>query len=497
MTVRTRDVYGEDEDAGFLGSAANRLHLKTRQDVIRELLLFEEGDPFDPERLEETERNLRKLPFIRTASVEAGEPHDGRVDVEVVTQDSWSTEPGLSFGSRGGGSKTAIEFTERNLLGRGWEVQYRYEQNPDRSGQSIRLRDPSLFGPYWRAEARYASNSDGSEQSFHLERPFVSTTSGWSMLMAGSQVEREETLYASGLAVSHFAASHDAVELGYGWSLGHDSSSAHRISTGFTLQRDTFGLDRYGDAEAILPVDRDYRYLWAQYDYVSNDYLELDYVDRAEVPEDFNLGTELSVRLGVSPSLLGVDATTGLVDARLSRGFETGDHSVLLADLGFSSRIGSVNRNGLASVGLQHLTRFETRRPQTTLFGVHYDRGWDLDRDRQLFADGENGLRGYRLHAFEGDQRLIVNAEHRIYLGHEVFNILSPGIVGFIDAGSIGYGPDGIGWSSTKFDAGVGLILGLSRSGHNTVRIDLAHAFSDDPLGRSPWVISVSGGRSF
>lgn len=128
---------------------------------------------------------------------------------------------------------------------------------------------------------------------------------------------------------------------------------------------------------------------------------------------------------------------------------------------------------------------------------MHYDRGWDLDRDRQLFADGENGLRGYRLHAFEGDQRIIVNAEHRVFLGREIFNLFSPGIVGFIDAGSIGHGLDGIGSSSTKFDAGVGLILGLSRSGHNTARIDFARAFNDDPLGRSPWVISVSGGRSF
>src|SRR2546422_5107591 len=45
---------------------ANRLHFETREYVIRRELLFEEGDPANPDVLYESERNLRRLNFLRS-----------------------------------------------------------------------------------------------------------------------------------------------------------------------------------------------------------------------------------------------------------------------------------------------------------------------------------------------------------------------------------------------------------------------------------------------
>src|SRR5260370_1618761 len=49
---------------GWVYRAADALHIETRESVIRKFLLFQEGDPYDPTRLEESERNLRVLPFL-------------------------------------------------------------------------------------------------------------------------------------------------------------------------------------------------------------------------------------------------------------------------------------------------------------------------------------------------------------------------------------------------------------------------------------------------
>ena len=89
ITVTTLDVFTPKEaSAGWAYRTTNRLHMQTRESVIRQFLLFAEGDPYDPTRLAQTERNLRALDFIKSATVTASEPHDGVVNVFVITQDS-------------------------------------------------------------------------------------------------------------------------------------------------------------------------------------------------------------------------------------------------------------------------------------------------------------------------------------------------------------------------------------------------------------------------
>src|SRR6478672_8464112 len=82
ITIHALNVFSPEEAArGWVYRAADALHIETRASVIRKFLLFQEGDPYDPTRLEETERNLRVLPFLKAASVVPGLPHGGLVDV--------------------------------------------------------------------------------------------------------------------------------------------------------------------------------------------------------------------------------------------------------------------------------------------------------------------------------------------------------------------------------------------------------------------------------
>ena len=61
---------------------ANKLHVRTRNSVVARELLFDTGDLLDTALLEQTERNLRVLPFFREARVEAlpvDEDLDGQI----------------------------------------------------------------------------------------------------------------------------------------------------------------------------------------------------------------------------------------------------------------------------------------------------------------------------------------------------------------------------------------------------------------------------------
>src|SRR5947208_168923 len=48
---------------------ANRIHIQTRDPVIRHEILLPPGEPWDPLKALESERNLRNLGFIRHAEV--------------------------------------------------------------------------------------------------------------------------------------------------------------------------------------------------------------------------------------------------------------------------------------------------------------------------------------------------------------------------------------------------------------------------------------------
>ena len=73
-----------EQQHGSFYRLADRLHIETRRRVIENFLLFHAGDVYQPERLAETERNLRALGFLKSASVTASPPHDGIVDVRKL-----------------------------------------------------------------------------------------------------------------------------------------------------------------------------------------------------------------------------------------------------------------------------------------------------------------------------------------------------------------------------------------------------------------------------
>lgn len=501
ITIVAEDVFSESEAASGTGySWTNALHITTRPGVIRKFLLFREGDAFDEETLAQTERNLRQLPFLKSASVEASEPHDGVVDVTVVTQDSWSTEPGVSVGSSGGSSNFGFELTETNVLGSGREISVLYDKNADRSRRGVLLRDPAFFRPYWTAAALYTNNSDGVQSRLEVQRPFFSVETPWSVDVALDDLEQDEKIYAGSYETARFLRDHTRISAMYGVAVRRDTRSAQRLSLGFDAIQDEFRLPTADDlpfamTAVDLPAPREFRYLVAQYQVLQNRWIKRQWVNRDMHVEDFNLGTNFVARVGVSPSAFGIERSSEHLALSLSRGATLPGDAFALGTLAAESRFGWDNRNAIVHGEGWIVRPRATAHPQTTVAHVKVDWGSELDPERQFFADGDSGLRGYRLHAFEGDRVAIVNLEHRVFLGRELWHLLSPGAAAFVDSAMVGR--EGAGWSDLKTDVGVGLRLGLSRAPRNLFRLDFAYAIDPDPRGERGFIVSFSSGQAF
>ena len=498
IDIRTEDVFtAEEARRGWVYAAANSIHVSTHPSVIRKFLLFREGDPYTPAVLAETERNLRAQEFLKSASVVAGPPHDGVVDVEVVTQDSWTTQPGLSIGGTGGATTFGVTFEEKNFLGSGRSVSGTYDRGTERTNRFLSITDPNLLGPYWKGDFTYASNSDGKEQRVRVLRPFSSFRSEWAVGAGFDNLDQEDRIYSAGEIASRFQQHHREIGGSYGLALTASVAFARRLTLGYRDLEDRF-TSVPGRTTQPLQDDRRFRYVFLRYEIVKGDFLKWNYVNRDERYEDFNLGGRLVAEAGISPSFFGVASTTGVLRMAGEKGWRTGSESFLRAEIGAETRLESEPRNTIVSGAVDFVQRFPRLPRGVFVARFAYDRGWRLDREVQFFADGASGLRAYRLHAFEGDKRAIVNAEYRVFSGREYFQLVSPGAAIFADAGTAAPPGRALRLSDFRYDVGVGLRLGLSRAAANSMfRLDLAYALRPDPLGRRGWLVSFASSQAF
>ncbi|GAG37566.1 unnamed protein product, partial [marine sediment metagenome] len=66
VIVEIKDIYtAEEADENFAQSFMNKLHIRTRDHVVWNELLFRQGEPFDSATVAETIRNLRRTELFR------------------------------------------------------------------------------------------------------------------------------------------------------------------------------------------------------------------------------------------------------------------------------------------------------------------------------------------------------------------------------------------------------------------------------------------------
>jgi hypothetical protein len=499
VRIQCLDVFTQEEEArGWLYRAADAIHMETQTRVVRRFLLFHEGDLYDPALLAQSERNLRALSLFKSVRVQAGTPHDGIVDVDVVTQDAWTTEFEAHLGRGGGETTWSAGITESNVLGLGKEIGFLYDADVERTNRFLEFHDPALLGPYWSAGFLWADSSDGDQRRFQIGKAFTSTLDPYAAAALFDRHLLQERIYADGVVASEYARKRQQIRLALADALLPGPLSAGRLTAGLDFFRDTFTAlpDRPGE---VLPENRDLRYVFVGWESVSTDFVSESYVNRGERVEDFNLGMRLAAEVGVSPKAFGVDQTSWAVAGEASRGWRLGPGAFVRAAVSYRTRLSSMSaQNSILSGTLLFVWKHPTTFLQTTVAQVQIDRGWNLDRDVQFFADGDHGLRGYRLYAFEGDRRIVVNLEHRVFGGVEILQLFSLGAAVFVDTGTAVPPGEPLNFASLKTDAGAGLRIGIARAAFNSVlRLDAAYAFNSDPLGRHGWLVSFSSGQAF
>lgn len=457
---------------------ANRLHILTREQVIRRELLVREGDPYRQDLIDETERNLRALNVIYHVRIRPVACHDGLVDLEVSSQDTWTLRPSVRFSRAGGDNVTRFSFSELNLLGRIKFLQINRRNEVDRNTTGLIYSDPRLFGSRLSLSASYDDSSDGSSRSLALSRPFFSLDSRWSVSASAQHLEQTSRLFQDGDTISEFRQVSESLGLSYAFSAGSRDDRVRRYGAGYGYVRDIFTQEEGDEGFGLLPVPDDRKISGPLFTFerIKSRFIEVTNYDKFDREEDFNLGNEMRLATQLSLRSFGADRSEVVVGLTDTFGVPLSEAANLFFNFSLAGRAGSGEVSNLIfSEGVESYWRMTSR--QTLYARVAFEAGIHLDAENQLLLGGETGLRGYPTRQFAGDRRLLLTLEHRYFGDWEILRLVRIGFASFADAGDAWYGSEGERLSDLHSDFGFGLRFAVTRSSVASIsRLDLAYS---------------------
>ncbi|MDR2235335.1 MAG: hypothetical protein LBE92_04350 [Chryseobacterium sp.] len=185
IRIETIDPFGYDsrdqkEKLRWYDWVKDHLHSSTKTSIVNHYLLFKEGEEYNAQKLYESERLLRTMPFINRVNISVSDSTSGHDSIDVVVKvlDSWSLKPRLSYS----GSKIGLGVTEENVLGLGHTLDFLY-RNDSKEKQDYFLGSYTaynLWGSYIDAQVLGERDFQKNERiSFNVRRDFFSPLTKW------------------------------------------------------------------------------------------------------------------------------------------------------------------------------------------------------------------------------------------------------------------------------------------------------------------------------
>jgi len=490
------DTSKPKEDNAFY-RLVNRFHIMTREKVIAKQLLFEAGEPYNKQLVEESERVLRRNKYLFDASITAAPQDDGTVDIEVNTRDVWTLIPEISISRSGGENQSAFGIEEKNLFGYGQRVLLSHTEDVDRRSNLFEFSDRQLGRSWVSVDLRIADNSDGHSNLLSIAKPFHALDARW---MAGGFVfddDRRSTLYILGNAAAEYRHERTSFSAFGGWSSGLKNNWTTRWTVGGAYDDNRFSAVQNPSLPAAIPADRKLVYPFVGIEILEDQFEKSTNANQIGRSEDFYFGTRLTASLGWSDTRFDADRDALIYTLAGHTGFGSMERNALLLTANIRGRReGGRTANATATVN----ARYYSRRSEKRVFFAKLEAtaGQNLDLDNPVEIGGDTGLRGYPLRYQTGDSRILVTVEQRYFTDWYPFRLFRIGGAVFFDVGRT-YGDDPLGGPNLGWlkDVGFGFRFAPTRFGtRKIIHLDVAFPLDGDPTIDSVQIL-LEAKRSF
>ncbi len=397
-------------------------------------MLFKSGDPVSVQRIDETLRLLRETSYLYAAEIRPIAYHDGVVDVEVMTRDTWTLDPGLGYSRKGGENQTKYGIKELNLLGTGAGIEWQRTDYEGDTVDDLQFNNNQIFGTRARLNFTYITGDTIDQQSAILERPFYSLETRWAAGISGATSDALISTYDSGVLTEQYRRFTDRASIYGGWSKGLVDNWTHRYSVGFDYVKTDYELVPGAPPPTLLPTDETYVSPFFRYQVIENNYVETYNRNQVQRPEYFLLGWSSDIKIGYAATALGSTRPAWSYAASIGNGWDLSRNRILTMALGATGRyVGGDDEGQLLSASAEYFAP-QSERSQSFV-GLQFAAANDPNTSNQLNLGGDNGLPGYPNDYQTGNRRALVNLEQRFYSNWYPFRLFRIGGGVFLDAG--------------------------------------------------------------
>jgi hypothetical protein len=493
ITIVSRNIFENEEGTNlpFYYRWANKLHIKTRKSVIEGELLFKPGDRLDIEKVIESARNIRLRKFIAEVNIVAKPNGNEGVDLTVTSLDNWTTKAAASLERGGGTYLYGISLAEDNLLGYGRIIQVSGSKSNDNEGYTIFFEDNRIGRTRWAGKFLFADFTLSRSIILSLNKPQYSLDVPYGFSSGFQLTDGTTRLFSGGDEFFRYKRKISVLDLRSVYSLGRETRADFYLS----YKYENFDNSNYYDSSVfnsiLIPSDERRSYPSIGIGGSVIKYYLGRYLDEPGTPEDLTLGGFLALNVGRSIPEFGANymgTITAISSSFLLRPFERmlvggRDHTEWWYHRGRSEKINQV---------WELMIYYKTAESHVLAARALTNFAWREKPGYQLILGGANGLRGYSSFELDGQKLALANVEYRFYTALELFTVRLGGAM-FFDIGEVWKKGERISLDDPRYDVGLGLRFGLTRSSTARVlRLDIAR-----PLTRDDIYISIVSGMVF
>jgi hypothetical protein len=427
-------------DSSWFTQFANSMHYKTREWVVKNYLLFSEGDILDAYEISESERILRESDFfLDSRIIVRPTEHKDSVDVTVITKDRWTLILQLSLNAQ---KNSYAGLRDDNLLGLGHKLDgtITHDGNPMIGwGYNLKYTAHNVAGSWIDASAGIETNKKNSIKNLDLARSFVSISTRWagglSLQWANNNlfVVNRDGYYMipyENKSIDTWAGY--ALPVPFGNQVFRKRSS---IAVAGRVNKSVFSKRPYVSPDSNRVFTNNTLYL-ASTGFINRRYYRDHYINRFGPTEDVAVGGMLIFTGGYDVSEFSKRFYSGF-DGVYSRRLNNIGYISLHAAAGgfFNNR--RWEQNAYLFDLLYHSRLIRLNGWTMRVFTQHqYLVGNNRYEQEQVFLDTENGLRGHERFQLHGISKGLLKLEARIFTPFEPLGF-AIGVKLFSDLGII------------------------------------------------------------
>lgn len=404
-----------------LDRLGNRLHLKTKQFTIRNLLLFQKNEPLDSLKLKETERIIRSQRYIRRVlitPVEISGVQDS-IDVSIRVLDAWSIYPTGSLSTSG----MRLKITSRNFAGLGhyFSNQYKTRFGEGHNAIASQYQVNNIANTFTNAGVLYDYDlAKNYIKTVYAERPFYSPLTKW----AGG-ITYNETFYRDSLPNSDhvyqlkdFKSSYLDTWAGYSFHIT-ERNKEYRVITNLVTSIRYFSRDYRASPSADFdPYNyfSDSNLLLVSVGLNSINYVQDRFIFNYDRIEDIAVGKIFSITLGhqhknqLRRPYLGARFALGRYNPS---GYFGGEAQWGTFFNGNQLEESVLRIQGVYFSKVFYWGRWRFRQFFNPEFVYGYNR-LDFDMDK-ISLNGRNGIDGFDSYHLRGTKKLLLNFQTQSY----------------------------------------------------------------------------------